>query len=177
MGMNQPANSPPLIRPMQMGDIADLYAFCAPENHFHEESYFEICLLEQKSSTRQVYLIHLNDELAGYCHYVKTPRYQPFRSLDIPEIQDLFIGQRYRRHGLATLLIEQCCKKAMEDGHDLIGLGVGLEASFGKAQKLYVKLGFEPDGAGLVYDRKAVPKGQSCTVDDALCLMMIKQLR
>ncbi len=141
-----------------------------------EEVYFERCLEEQAAGNRDVLLIFTENKLAGYCQYQRRPQYQPFRSLKIPEIQDLFIRPDYRQNGFATKLIEYCEDKALKEGHDMIGIGVGLYSSYGKAQRLYMKLGYQPDGGGIVYERNSVMPGQLYKVDDELCLMMIKQL-
>ncbi len=112
----------------------------------------------------------------GYALYVQRPRYAPFLRLNIPEIQDVNVHPDHRGQGIATALIAACEKRAREDGHATIGLGVGLDARYGPAQRLYGKLGYLPDGAGLVYDAEPVAFGAARPNDDDLCLMMIKEL-
>lgn len=158
-------------------DIEKLDILLAQDNQKREERYFETCLDLQDQKLREVLLIIHNGEICGFCHYNRNSKYQPFRSLKIPEIQDIYISKDCRRNGLATSMIEYCENKAREEGHDLIGLGVGLYADYGKAQKLYAKLGYQPDGCGIVYDRVAIEPGKSYSVDDDLCLMMIKELK
>ncbi|PZP56897.1 MAG: N-acetyltransferase [Micavibrio aeruginosavorus] len=164
------------IRKAASDDLAMLYRLSGVENHVTESGYFERCLQEQESGSREVMLIFKGGDLAGYAQYQKNPQYQPFRSLGIPEIQDLYILPDFRRNGLAVELIKYCENKALSEGHDMIGIGVGLYSNYGKAQRLYVKMGYEPDGGGIVYERKAVMPGQLYKVDDELCLMMIKRL-
>lgn len=165
------------IKTATQSDIQALYSLTSAENHVKDNQYFERCLLEQENGTREVLLILVKENIAGYCQYQRNPRYQPFRSLGIPEIQDIYVHPDYRRNGLATKLIEACIDKAKSEAHDLIGIGVGLYSNYGKAQKLYFKMGFEPDGGGVVYERETVSFGQLCPVDDELCLMMIKPLK
>jgi len=57
-----------------------------------------------------------------------------------------------------------------------IGISVGLTIDFGPAQRLYCKLGYMPDGNGVTLDREFVDDGQPVTVNDDLCLMMVKEL-
>ncbi len=165
------------IRTASADDIDRLHSLTSDESHVKDNDYFRRCLDEQASGLREVLLVLKDGALAGYCFYQRKPRYQPFRSLGIPEIQDLYIHPRRRRAGLASALIESCCAKAKEEGADMIGIGVAVNRDYGKAQKLYFKTGFEPDGAGLVYEREAVTPGQSCRADDELCLMLVKPLR
>lgn len=142
----------------------------------NEDGYFERCLEEQAKGHRELILILKDGVLAGYVQYQRKPQYQPFRSLGIPEIQDLYVLPEYRQNGLATKLIIHCEEKALSENHDMIGIGVGLYSNYGKAQRLYVKMGYEPDGGGIVYERNSVMPGQLYKVDDELCLMMIKRL-
>lgn len=164
------------IRTASIADIENLYSLTSDENHITEKDYFERALAEQDQGSREIIIIEDDNKLAGYCQYQRRPQYQPFRSMDIPEIQDLYIHPDHRQKGLATALVEFCCRKAKEEQAHIIGIGVGLYKNYGKAQKLYVKLGFEPDGGGIVYERKPVMPGKACRIDDELCLMMIKTL-
>lgn len=112
----------------------------------------------------------------GYALYNTRPRYAPFARLGIPEIQDLNVHPDHRGQGIGKALIRACERKAIEQGKDMIGLGVGLHASYGPAQLLYCKMGYQPDGAGLVHDGAGVPYAKLVPNDDDLCIMMIKSL-
>jgi len=81
-----------------------------------------------------------------------------------------------RRQGIATRLIEECENRAREEGAEQIGISVGLTKDYGPAQRLYVKLGYMPDGFGITWDREPVSHGQRVAVDEDLCLMMVKDL-
>ena len=59
----------------------------------------------------------------------------------------------------------------------MVGLGVGLYADYGAAQRLYVRRGYLPDGAGVVLDGVSVAAGATIRLDDEPMLMFIKQLR
>jgi len=53
----------------------------------------------------------------------------------------------------------------------LAGLGVGLYADYGPAQRLYVHRGYVPDGRGLAYGRVFIPPGETARVDDDLLIV------
>lgn len=165
------------IRKATQEDIEALYSLTSAENHVKDEGYFERCFEEASNGRREFFIVEDDNNLAGYCFYQRFPRYQPFKSLGIPEIQDIYIHPSHRQKGLATALIQACIDEARKEQKDIIGLGVGLTSNYGKAQKLYVKMGFEPDGAGAVYERENVRPGALYKMDDELCLMMVKPLK
>lgn len=136
-----------------------------------DSAYFSRCLEE-----RSVFIALSNGEDAGYVMLNERPRYQPFRRLGIPEFQDLYVSPLYRRCGLGAALLAHCEQVARERGYESLGLGVGLHSGFGSAQRLYVRLGYVPDGQGIVYDREHVTPFSSHPVDDHLCLMMLRDL-
>jgi GNAT superfamily N-acetyltransferase len=95
---------------------------------------------------------------------------------NIPEIQDLFVNPDYRRQGVGENLILACEKAAKEHGAENIGIGVGVAGDYGSAQRLYIRMGYMPDGAGVVFDRQKVQSGDIRPIDDRLCLMVAKIL-
>lgn len=117
-----------------------------------------------------------DDTVAGYAFYNRAPRYMPFGRLGVPEIQDLNTHPDWRGQGVATRIVAGCEDMARREGREMIGLGVGLHASYGPAQRLYCKLGYLPDGAGLVYDAEPVGFNVAKPNDDDLCIMMVKSL-
>lgn len=61
--------------------------------------------------------------------------------------------------------------------YGIVGIGVGLYASYGSAQRIYARRGYIPDGRGITYANETVEPGSSVRVDDDLILYMIKSLR
>ncbi|MNJ81424.1 hypothetical protein D3C77_802310 [compost metagenome] len=59
----------------------------------------------------------------------------------------------------------------------IVGIGVGLFASYGPAQRLYARRGYIPDGRGISYKDELVEKGSMVRVDHDLALYMIKEKR
>lgn len=81
-----------------------------------------------------------------------------------------------RKHGIGTMLINACEEMAKERDYKNIGLGVGMTADYGNAQRLYVHLGYIPDGRGLHYKHAQLNHGDQAIVDDDLVLFMTKSL-
>lgn len=141
-----------------------------------EAGYFEQCLQEQEEGRRLVLLAWVGEIPAGYVFLNRHPRYQPFRRLGIPEIQDLYVSPERRRQGVGESLVRACERQALKEGHAQMGIAVGLHAGFGAAQRLYIRLGYMPDGGGVTYDRTSVRMGEMRPVDDDLTLMLVKDL-
>lgn len=141
-----------------------------------EIDYFENCLELQNKGERDVLIAYSGEAPVGYAMLSWSPKYAPFKRLGIPEIQDLNVLRAQRRQGFATQIIEWCEDKARKKGKDMMGIGFGLHSSYGPAQRLYVRLGYVPDGEGANYDRKQIAFGDFKPVDDDLCLMLIKDL-
>jgi hypothetical protein len=60
--------------------------------------------------------------------------------------------------------------------NSIVGIAVGLTADYGAAQRMYVKRGYIPTGAGLFAAGKAPSYGEQVTVDDGLLLTCTKKL-
>ena len=138
--------------------------------------YFEVLLQLQKEGLRTVYLAKNISDYVGYCLVNWSPKYGLYKRLNIPEIQDLNVLPKFRRCGIGKAMIEHCEKVVKKRGFKHIGIGVGLDASFGSAQRLYVKMGYVPDGNGVTYDRINVRSGEMRPIDDDLSLMLVKDI-
>lgn len=160
---------------IKTADINDLQALEAL-GYSHDAGYYERCFEEQDAGKREIVLAIWEGQLAGYAFLNWNPRYQPFRRLEIPEIQDLYVAPDMRRKGIGEALIFACEGRALDKGCTQMGMAVGLHSGFGAAQRLYVRLGYVPDGSGITYDRDAVRVGEMRAIDDELTLMMVKDL-
>lgn len=160
------------IRPASTADIGALDRIAAEMRARHEPGYFARCLAEQAAGRR---LLFIAGE-SGYVQLNWQSLYPPFRHLGIPEIQDLNVVPAARRQGLGARLVEACEAAARQAGKTDIGIGVGLHARFGAAQRLYVRKGYMPDGAGAAYDEVSVTAGELRPVDDLLTLKLVKTL-
>lgn len=110
----------------------------------------------------------------GYAVINRAPKYQIYQRLNIPEIQDVFVMPSDRGQGIAAMLIHylESISKA-----ESIGISVPVSHVYGVAQRLYIKLGYIPDGNGVTYEREPVAFGTTARLDDNLCLMMVKDLK
>jgi GNAT superfamily N-acetyltransferase len=102
--------------------------------------------------------------------------YPPFIEAGIPEINDLRILAAYRRRGVAAALMDEAEKRIFERSK-VVGLGVGLYADYGAAQRMYVRRGYVPDDRGLMYNNRPVPPGHDVFVDDDLVLYFTKECK
>jgi GNAT superfamily N-acetyltransferase len=133
-------------------------------------------LAEHEAEQRIVLLAVDNDAFVGYGSLLWSSSYAPFRDERIPEIQDLVVSEPWRNRGIATSLIRALEDRARARGHKQIGLGVGLYADYGPAQRLYMKLGYRLDGRGVTYNCALVSGGATVRLDDDLILWMVKAL-
>ena len=137
-----------------------------------DEGYFEICF--EKECLILIASIENQDVGFGVLNF--SPKYSLYQKLDIPEIQDLNVIPQARERGVATDMMQAFEDIASDQGAETIGISVGLTKDYGAAQRLYVKLGYIPDGYGATYDREGVTAGASYPVDDDLALMLVKNL-
>jgi GNAT superfamily N-acetyltransferase len=112
----------------------------------------------------------------GYGTLKWASDYDPFHSAGIPEVNNLVVAAHARKRGIGTAIIQELAQRARSAGKQSIGIGVGLYADYGSAQRLYIRLGFHPDGCGLTYANRPVSPGSSVVVDDDLLLWFTKPL-
>ena len=77
---------------------------------------------------------------------------------------------------MGNALMDAAEDAARRRGAPVVGLGVGLYADYGSAQRMYVRLGFIPDGQGIMYDYATVEPGSSIRIDDDATLMFAKRI-
>ncbi len=147
------------------------------EFKFHlDRDYYERCIERHENGEIIIIMSCVNGVGIGYCLLNWQPKYSYFKKLSLPEIQDLNVLSNYRRGGVGKALVDFCEDMAVKKGHKEMGIGVGLNSSYGAAQRLYVRNGYIPDGCGVSYDRVQVASGEFRPIDDNLSLMMTKKL-
>jgi GNAT superfamily N-acetyltransferase len=164
------------IRDALLTDITVLEGIAAAMGAHHEKGYFARCLQEQTAGRRLIFMALHAEQAVGYVQLNWHPVYTMFRRLDVPEIQDLNIIPAARRQGFGELLVEYCEIRAKQNGKTHMGISVGLYASYGPAQRLYVRRGYVPDGAGVAADDEPLKGGEVRAIDDSLTLKLIKAL-
>lgn len=103
---------------------------------------------EQQDGKRVTLVAVSGEQVVGYTNIIWQPEYEPFREAGIPEINDLNVINRFQKQGIGTALIKEAEQIAAAHGKKIIGIGFGLTADYGSAQRLYPKLGYIPDGRG-----------------------------
>jgi GNAT superfamily N-acetyltransferase len=139
-------------------------------------SIYEAYLKEQSQGFRSIFIAKSDGKFCGYATIKWESDYPPFKLNHVPEISDLNVLPDFRKKGIATLLIQNCEKTVKDRGHTVVGLGVGMTADYGNAQRLYVRLGYLPDGNGLHYKNKAASYHDIITVDDDLVLYFTREI-
>ena len=142
-----------------------------PEGHF--DRYIE----EQAAGLVNVFCAETREGMyVGHLKLVWNPNYSYFREHDIPEIQDLNVLPQFRRMKAGTMLVEQA-ERTVIAKRPKVGIGFGLYSDYGPAQRMYIRLGYVPDGQGVSYRNSKVAPGENVSVDDDLTLFLVKDLR
>lgn len=131
---------------------------------------------EQQTNIRTVCIAKIGDEFIGYGSLLSSTEYPEFKTLKIPEIHDVWISAEHRGNGFGKKLVQQLETFALKGNHKQVGIGVGLYKDYGFAQKLYVRMGYIPDGNGVTYKYKPVNPGDSYPLDDDLIIWFKKDL-
>ena len=114
--------------------------------------------------------------VAGYINVYLSSEWGALGGQGLPEIIDLGVPEKYRHRGIGTKLMG-CAEHIASEYADRIYLGVGLHSGYGSAQRLYVELGYVPDGSGVWYRNEVCPPYSPCCNDDDLVLYMVKEFR
>lgn len=131
---------------------------------------------EQHEGKRSVLIANRADTFAGYLTLVWESSYPPFQTQNVPEIVDFNVLLKYQRQGIGKALMEAAEQIAAKRSN-IVGIGVGLTADYGAAQRLYVKRGYIPDGLGIFQQGQHLKHGEQAIVDDDLTLYFTKHLK
>lgn len=171
----------PTIRLIEPTDINSIAAAFSELGWDKPASQYEKYLAEQEAGQRVVLVAHSGVQnlpildFAGYVTICWQSHYPPFREQNIPEIVDFNVLPKFRRQGIGTSLMDEA-EKRVAARSAVVGLGVGMTADYGSAQRMYAKRGYIPDGRGLFSRGQPVQYGQSIPVDDDLVLYLTKTL-
>lgn len=138
-------------------------------------SQYEGYLEEQQRGERVALVAWQGDRFVGYVTIVWDAGYAPFRDAGIPEIADFNVLPDVRRQGIGSRLMDEA-ERRIKERSPVAGIGVGLFADYGAAQRLYVKRGYIPDGRGIVAHERRVAWGDTVIVDDDLVLYLTRAL-
>jgi len=161
------------IRRMRAEDAGMMRGIFLRHGIRRPEDYYVRCHEENESGVRVTLLAFWNGEYAGCVHLLERSGYPYFAENGIPEINDFNVIPPLRRKGIGDALLDAIERIALEK-YGIVGIGVGLYASYGPAQRLYARRGYIPDGRGVVYKGVPVPRGATAVVDDDLNLYFTK---
>lgn len=164
------------IRPLRESDLPLIAATDGGPAWNAAPQLWACYLEEQNNQQRDVLLAMDAHRVLAYITLVWDSSYAPFREMEIPEINNLVVAAAVRRQGIGGKLIAELETIARAADRMAIGLGVGLYADYGSAQRLYARLGYRPDGRGITYHDMLVLPGDSVIVDDDLIQWLIKPL-
>lgn len=164
------------IRGLQSGDIAAITSTDGGNGWNPARILWDQYLSEQQADVRTIMVAWNGAQPIGYGTLVWLSEYEPFRSRDTPEINNLSTAYAHRNRGVATAIVEALEAIARKAGKITIGLGVGLYPDYGDAQRLYTRLGYCPDGRGVTYHGRPVEPGEQVRLDDDLILWLSKSL-
>jgi len=135
------------IRPMTESDIDGIVRTFAKWGK-ERAQYQRYCDEQQKDE--RVVLVGLDeDEIVGYVTIVWKSGYASFRKEGIPEIVDLNVITEYQRLGIGTALIRTTESMVSKHLKPVIGISVEQSPNYDAANRLYLKLGYYPDGKGI----------------------------
>lgn len=146
----------------------------------HDESveikiYLKRQLINQENRNCIALLALYNNEIAGYVFLYYKCKWGGLANCNIPGIVDLIVFERYRKKGIATVLMD-IAEKIAKEHCDKVYLDVCLNSDYGPAQRFYVKRGYIPDGNGVYYKEKICGTNAICRNDDELTLCLVKEL-
>ncbi len=161
------------FRLLEQADISEIAKAFQLINWGKPASLFEAYLEEQRQDERNIWVAFVDDKFAGYVTLKWRSEYEPFADRGIPEVKDLNVLPVYQGKGIGSKLLE-IAESAAYTKSNTVGLGVGLFADYGNAQRLYIKRGYIPDGLGVTYQYKELSSGCRVQLDDDLVLWLTK---
>ena len=170
-------DAPLLIRELERGDVAGIVTAFDSIGWNKPAELYE-CYLDEQASGRRVAWIALagvGGDFAGYVTVNWESSYPPFQAGPIPEIQDFNVLPKRRRQGIGTALLDQA-EGCIARRSSVAGIGVGLGAAYGSAQRLYVSRGYVPDGRGVTYRYRTLEEGETTRIDDDIALWFTREL-
>ena len=163
------------IRPLEEADASAFEEAFAEMGWSKPAAQFLRYFQEQESGHRTVLVAQWEGTVAGYVTILWESGDPHFRSRGIPEISDFNVLAKCRRKGIGGTLMD-AAETIAAKSCGVVGLGVGLHPGYGSAQRLYVRRGYVPDGAGVVVEGDPVPEGAELRLDDRAMLRMTKEL-
>ena len=163
------------IKPLRAEDVPGMMAQFTKLGWKKTTELYDMYLREQASGKRAMLVAQLDGKFAGYLTVKWESGYGPFRADGIPEINDFNVLPELRRKGIGSRLMDAAeALIATRSAHS--GIGVGLPADYGPAQRMYVLRGYVPDGRGLMDHGQPVKYDEAITVSHEMAIYFTKKL-
>ena len=130
---------------------------------------------EQTAGKRLVLVAVVGEVVAGYVTILPLAKHGPFAGR-YPELADFNVFQEFQRQGIGAALLARA-EQEVQSYSPIITLGVGLHQGYGAAQRLYIRLGYIPDGSGVWYLNKPLEMHADCNNSDDLILYLSKSIK
>jgi GNAT superfamily N-acetyltransferase len=163
------------IREMTAADSQTVADAFAAQGWRKLAAQYQRYLAESAMGLRSALLAEVEGEFAGYVTIVWQSSHPPFLEAGIPEIVDFNVLKKFQRRGIGSALLDEA-ERRIAAVSPVAGIGVGLTADYGAAQRLYARRGYIPDGNGIYQYHQALRYGETVTVDDGLALYLTKTL-
>lgn len=161
------------IRNMIKSDIESLSYGFMNQGWPGREEILDRYFLEQESGEREVLVAEIDGAVAGYVTILPSAKHGPFVEV-YPELSDFNVFEPFRNQGIGNQLLEEA-EKRVKLVSDKVTLGVGLHSGYGPAQRLYIKRGYIPDGAGVWYRNQPLEMNATSQNNDDLVLYLVKE--
>jgi GNAT superfamily N-acetyltransferase len=162
------------IRKMNSKDVEMIFRELDRYNIGKPMNYISKCWEENKTEDRITLIAFYDHSFSGWLHLLTTSYYPLFAEKGIPEINNFDVVPPLQRLGIGNALMDAIEKIAFEK-FGVVGIGVGMFADYGNAQRIYAKRGYIPDGRGIMYKNRPVEPGSNVCVDHDLVLYMTKE--
>ncbi|NKB72116.1 MAG: GNAT family N-acetyltransferase [Candidatus Latescibacteria bacterium] len=131
------------FRPEDVESAASSFA-----SYNKRRSMYKEFISEQQAGRRISFSATIDGVVVGYTNILWESGYVPFKAHRIPEINNMHVLDPHQGKGIGSALIKTAEEEALSQGCHMVGIGVGLTEGYARAQRLYPKLGYVPDGRG-----------------------------
>lgn len=139
-----------IIRDLEEKDI-HLLDEALEDQHWNKRTeVYQQRLINQDQSRFYSFVAIYQGQRAGTVNLYLHKDIGPYK--DVAYIEDLLVFEKFQRQKIASRLMDVVEQIAFEH-HQIIVLAVGLHQGYGKAQRLYIKRGYIPDGSGAWYQQ------------------------
>lgn len=153
-----------LIRQMRWEDIPAIVEGELRQGWHPSEEKYKIRMNDMEAGRSTALVAEVDGRAVGYLNVYWH---------EVPELVDFGVLESHRRQGIGSQLMDKAEQLAFSAA-DTVCLSVGLHSGYGSAQRMYVKRGYLPDGAGAYYEDTVAAPYQSYPLDDSLVLRLYK---